>query len=155
MPAQSGRMEKFMQDVKSAALRLALGKRRTERELAEALFNRGYDMEEAEEAAAYYRRAGYINHAEYARRFAHDAATIKGHGPQRIARELSSRGVEAEYIEAALSEIEFDILTPMEARFGKGPRPVKEINRIYQYFNRRGFASSVIRTAMDALYTYE
>lgn len=144
-----------MYDVKRAALRLVMGKKRTERELAEALMQRGYDTEESEDAAAYYRRSGYIDHADYARRYAHDAANIKGHGPKRIVRELTERGVEAEYIEAALSEITFDILTPMEARFGRGLRPVKEINRIYQYFNRRGFASSDIRMAMDALYTYE
>jgi len=144
-----------MSDTKSAALRLVLGKKRTERELVEALVRKGYDREEAEDAAAYYRQSGYIDHADYAKRYAHDAANIKGYGPNRIARELSDRGVEEEYIDAALSELVFDVLTPMEARFGTGSRPLKEINRIYQYFNRRGFASSDIRRAMDALYTYE
>ncbi len=144
-----------MNDVKAAALRLVLGKRRTEKEVAEALIKKGYMPEEAEDAAAYYRRGGYIDHADYARRFAIDAANLKGHGPDRITRELLVRGVEPEYIEEAVSAISFDILTPMEARFGSGPRPMKEINRIYQYFCRRGFAPSTIRKAMDALYTYE
>jgi len=144
-----------MTDVKSAALRLVLSKRRTEKEVVNSLVQKGYAPPDAEEAAAYYRSEGYIDHADYARRFAHDAAVLKGHGPQRIARALSERGVEEEYILDALSAIEFDIETPMEARFGKGSRSLKEINRIFQYFSRRGFASSAIRRAMDALYTYE
>ncbi len=144
-----------MDDVKSAALRLVLSKRRTEKEVSEALVRKGFAPDDAQEAAAYYRQNGYIDHADYARRFAHDAAAIKGFGPQRIKRDLSMRGVEEEYIDAALSEIEFDVYTPMENRFGRGARTEKELGRIYQHFCRKGFAPSAIRKAMDALYTYE
>ncbi len=144
-----------MDDVKSAALRLVLGKRRTEKEVTEALIKKGYQEDEAEEASAYFRENGYINHADYARRFSHDAALIKGFGPQRISRELSMRGIEEEYIDTALAEIEFDILTPMESRFGSGVRTEKELQHIYNHFLRKGFAPSVIRKAMDALFTYE
>jgi len=144
-----------MDDVKSAALRLVLGKRRTEQEVTQALIKKGYQAEQAAEASAYFRMNGYIDHADYARRFSHDAALIKGFGPQRIIRELSLRGIEEEYIDTALAEIEFDIRTPMESRFGNGVRTKKELLRIYNHFLRKGFAPAVIRKAMDALYTYE
>lgn len=144
-----------MPDIKEEALRIVLRKKRTEREVTEALIKKGYSEADSANAAAYYRRSGYIDHADYALRFSHDAARLKGHGPIRITRDLTIKGVEPEYIEAALSTISFDIKTPMEARFGCGARPIKEINRIYQYYCRKGFAPSAIRKAMDALYTYE
>lgn len=144
-----------MEEARSAALRVILGKRRTEKEVQEALVKKGFSPEDAEAAASYYRETGFIDHADYARRFAHDAAYIKGFGPQRIRHTLLSRGIEENYIEDALSGITFDIETPMEARFGKGPRSQKELSRIFQHFYRKGFASGAIQSAMDALYTYE
>ncbi len=142
-------------DAKSAALRLVLSKRRTEKEVCEALVEKGFSAEDAEDAASYYRENGYINHEEYARRFAHDAALIKGHGPERIRRDLSVRGVEAQIIEDALSLLSFDVTTPMEKRFGRGVKSEKEHAQIYGYFLRKGFHPGDIRKAMDALYTYE
>lgn len=144
-----------MEEAKSAALRVILGKRRTEKEVRDTLIKKGFSPEDAEEAASYYRETGFIDHADYARRYAHDAANIKGFGPQRIRHTLLSRGIEESYIEDALSEIAFDIETPMEARFGKGPRSQKELARIFQHFYRKGFASAAVQSAMDALYTYE
>lgn len=144
-----------MSDAKTAALRLILKKRRTEQEVIDALVQKGYPEEDAEEAARHYRREGYIDHLDYAKRYAHDAAVLKGFGPQRISRALLERGVEEEYIEDALSEIRFDITGGMEKRFGSGTLSAKEQNRIFQYYYRRGFSASSIRKAMDELYSYE
>lgn len=144
-----------MSEAKSVALRLVLSRRRTEKEVREALMKKGFSDTEAAEAARYYRENGYIDHADYARRFANDAARLKGFGPFRIARELSMRGVEEADIEKALSALSFDVQTHMSHRFGTGVRTEKERMKIYQYYVRKGFASESIRTAMDALYTYE
>ena len=144
-----------MQSAKSVALRLVLTKKRTEKEVTEALVKKGFSLQEAEEASSYYRENGYIDHADYARRFAHDAACIKGFGPQRIARELSMRGVEEEWIDAAIEVLSFELEPSMESRFGKGIRTEKERAKIYGYYLRKGFAPSAIYKAMDALYTYE
>ncbi len=143
-----------MENAKSAALRLVLTKKRTEKEVSDALQKKGFSRNEAEESAAYYREKGYIDHADYARRFSRDAANLKGFGPHRIARTLAEKGIENEYIEEALSQIEFDLKHAMEERFGKGSRTEKELAKIYGYYMRKGFASSAIRSAMDALYTY-
>ncbi len=142
-----------MSDARSAALRLILTKRKTEKEVREALIKKGFSPEDAEEAASYYLHAGYIDHADYARRFAHDAACIKGFGPYRIERELTLRGVERENISNALHEIEFDVATLMEHRFGRGVRTEKEKTKIHQYYMRKGFAPEAIREAIGALYT--
>ena len=142
-----------MSDARSTALRLVLTKRRTKKEVQEALVKKGFSPEDAEEAASYYLHAGYIDHADYARRFVHDAAHIKGFGPYRIERELVLRGIEHAIISDALAEVEFDVYSPMEHRFGRGVRTEKEKIKIYQYYVRKGFAPDAIREAMDALYT--
>lgn len=141
-------------DAKSAALRLVLARRRTEKEVYTALLEKGFPSGDAEEAAAYYRENGYIDHEDYARRFAHDASCIKGYGPERIRRDLSMRGVESHIIDDALSLLTFDIEAPMEKRFGSGAKTEKELAQIYGYFLRKGFNPGEIKKAMDALYTY-
>ena len=109
---------------------------------------------EAEDAASYYRENGYIDHEEYARRFSHDALHLKGHGPERIRRDLLLRGVEPHIIDDALSLLTFDISAPMEKRFGSGAKTEKEYAQIYNYFLRKGYNPGDIKNAMDALYTY-
>lgn len=144
-----------MSDIKSDALRIILSKRRTEKQIVEALIKRGYPEDEAREAVSYYRENGYIDHRDYAVRFAHDAAYIKGFGPIRIARDLTERGVDTVDIDNALSIITFDILSPMERRFGRGEKSYDEIQKIYQHFMRKGFSFTDIKEAVNALYTYE
>ncbi len=140
-----------MNDVKSEALRLALGKRRTKKQIVEKLIGKGFEPDEAEEAAEYYREAGYIDHRDYARRFAHDAASIKGYGPDRIRRDLRERGVEDEYTEEALSEIEFDLKSIMQKKF-KECEDTKTMNKIINCFLRRGFSFDEIKNAIREVY---
>ncbi len=144
-----------MKDIKSDALRIVLSRRRTEKQTVEALIKKGYPASEAREVAAYYRENGYIDHKDFAARFSHDAAQLKGHGPERIYRDLRERGIEKEIIESVLSDITFDIIPQMERRFGTGTRTYAEIQKIYQYFLRKGFQSASIQKAVDELYTYE
>lgn len=144
-----------MSDVKEAALKLVLSKRRTRKEVIEKLTNKGYSTEEASSVADYYTQIGYIDHHEYAMRYAHDAALIKGYGPYRIKRELQLRGVEIEFIENALSSLSFDLYDRMRQRFGEGIKNEKEIMRIYQHYLRKGFAAELIKEALRALYSYE
>lgn len=142
-------------DVKSKALRLILKKKRTEKEVIALLIKDGFSVEDAQGAALYYREKGYIDHFDYANRFTHDAAIIKGQGPKRISRDLQMKGIEEDIIEEVLSSISFDVYTLMAKRFGAGARSEKERNRIFQHYLRKGFAPSAIKEAMDALYTHE
>lgn len=143
------------QDAKSVALRLVLTKKRTEKEVTDILIKKGFSEEDAFSAAAYYKQNGYIDHADYAKRFVHDAAFIKGYGPHRIKQALKERGVEDALIDSALLNIEFDLVSPMEKRFGSGCRSEKERFKIFNYFYRKGFASDAIKKAMDVLFENE
>lgn len=144
-----------MNEAKSAALKLVLTKRRTEKEVIEKLKNKGFSEEEATSAASYYKETGYIDHREYAMRFVHDAAHIKGFGPLRIRRELLIRGVEENLISDALTSLSFDIKDAMQMKYGEGKKSEKELSHIYQHFARKGFAPEVIRDAIRSLFTYE
>lgn len=77
-----------MSQINSDALRIILAKRRTALEVVRLLVKKGYDEDEAWEAADRYRAMGYIDHEDYARRFVHDAAKIRKLGPVRIKMEL-------------------------------------------------------------------
>ncbi len=142
-------------DIKSDAMNMILRQRRTEKQLVDALVKKGHSVEDAKSTARYYRENGYIDHQDYANRFVHDAAVLKGFGPERIVRDLQMRGIEDACIEEALSAIEFDVKTPMEKRFGSGQISYRETQKIYAYFMRKGFSSSAIKAAIRALYTYE
>ena len=144
-----------MDEAKSAALKLVLTKRRTEKEVVEKLKAKGFSTEDAISAASYYREAGYIDHHEYALRFSHDAAYIKGFGPLRIRRDLLSRGIEEIFISDALATISFDVKDAMQMKYGSGQKSEKELFQIYQYYARKGFAPECIRDALRALFTYE
>lgn len=140
-------------DAHSAAMRAILIKRRTAKEVADILIKKGFSEEEAQEAAEYYKKAGYIDNADYARRYARDAAAIGKKGPQRIIRELRERGVEDEFIFAALDETEFDLDALMEKKFGRGRElDLKEKNKIYSHFIYKGFDTGEISRAVARLF---
>ena len=143
-----------MNDVKGEALRLSLQKRRTKKQIVDKLLGKGFSAEESEDAAEYYMEAGYIDHRDYARRFANDAASIKGYGPGRIRRELKERGVEDEYIDNALSDIIFDLKSLMQKKF-KECKDAKTKNRIINCFLRRGFTFDEIKSAIKTVYSGE
>lgn len=144
-----------MSDAKEEALKLVLIKRRTKNEVIEKLKNKGFSEDEASSAAEYYMEKGYIDHHEYALRYAHDAALIKGFGPYRIKRELHLRGVESDFIENALSSLSFDLFDRMQQKYGEGVKSEKEIMHIYQHYLRKGFAPELIKETLRALYSYE
>ncbi|MBQ7718238.1 MAG: regulatory protein RecX [Clostridia bacterium] len=125
--------------IREEVLNIALLSRRTEKQIIEKLVKKGYDEEKVREATEYYRDLGYIDHADYARRFVSDSVKLKGYGPERIKRELIMRGVEAEIAENALDGIEYDLPALVRKKF-KSCSDEKERQKIINYFIRRGFS---------------
>ena len=140
-------------DIYSDALKAALIKRRTEKEVSDILKRKGYGENEAKEAAAYYREKGYINHEDFAVKYSHDAAYIKGQGPMRIRMTLEEKGIEDEFIENALSETKFEIKSLMAKKYGEDvEKTYKEIVKIKNHFYLKGFPMSLIDDAIKELY---
>jgi len=70
------------------------------RHLEEALVDPGT----VEEAVGELERAGYLDDADYARRFAEDRRTLDGWGPDRIERRLLELGIEPGLVARALAD---------------------------------------------------
>ena len=85
------------------ALRALNHKERTESELAAWLAERGARPDEVEDVIARLAEIGALDDERYANRFAEDKRELGGWGPDRIARELSARGVSRDLIDAAVA----------------------------------------------------
>ncbi len=140
-------------DVYSDALKIILAKRRTKKEVYLLLLKKGYEEQDAQNAVEYYEEREYIDDADYARRYAHDAAKIGGKGRNRIERELLEKGVLEEYIFKAFEEIEFDVKEKMHKKFGEGTIDLKTCEKIKNHFLRKGFTYEEINRAVSELYT--
>lgn len=82
-----------------------LGRRaRTEAEVRRHLAERLVGPATIDEAVAELERAGYLDDADYARRFAEDRRTLDSWGPDRIERRLVELGVEPGLVARALAE---------------------------------------------------
>lgn len=77
----------------------------TRKKLVEKLVEKGHDPFLAERAADKLEEMGAVDDAEYARMFAQDRAA-RGWGEIRIRAELRNRGVDEDYIDCAIGELE-------------------------------------------------
>lgn len=132
-----------------------LNKRRhTKKELIEKLVKREYDISAANEVADYLEVAGYIDDADYARRFILDAVNLKKHGPVRIKRDLSMKGVDRIIIDEVMADLEPDtgsvLADLIESKaFRMDLNDEKQLNRLNGFLLRRGFKYSDINNALD------
>lgn len=142
-----------MEDIYGEALKLILQRKRTKKEITDKLLQKGFDLEKAKEAVRYYSEAGYVDNRDYAARYAHDAAKIKGYGRWRIELELKNKGVEEEIISEVLDGIDFDLEGLMKKRFPpKGRLDARGIKKIADFYYRRGFSSGEIADTIRKLY---
>lgn len=135
------------------ALRL-LGRRDyTREELRRRLSDRGFPDDEIEAALDRLRVEGFQDDARAARAFVRTATDIKGRGPLRIRQELKARGVSAETISAATSD-----LTPEQVAHAidliltrkriTRPIPREQQQRLFQHLVRRGFPADAVLKAL-------
>ena len=101
----------------------------------------------------------YVDDESYAVRFISDAVKLKKWGKARIRSELLRRGISSDIVEKAIDEKICDsseiLLEEMSRRFeGADLSNIKERNRIFGYFARRGFALGEIRGAMNTLCSF-
>ena len=142
-----------MKDAYSEALKIILARRRTCKEVYELLVKKGYEPEPAEDAVNHYREQGYLDDGDYAERYAHDAARIKGFGRNRIKMALREKGVSEEYIDRALESTTFDRKSEIIKKYGgEGQITFKEMNKRCATFMRRGFSQGEVTRMMKELY---
>jgi regulatory protein len=129
---------------------------RTVAELRTALERRRVEPDAIEAAVEELSTSGFLDDARYAVRFAEDKRELAQWGSERIARELTRRGVAAELIDAALcdrtEQAELGTaLTLLEQRFPAPPADDRERDRAWRLLVRRGYAPEVAYEAVRAL----
>jgi regulatory protein len=142
--------ERRARDLASRALS---ARDRTVAELRTYLERKRADPEVIEAVVAELCEAGYLDDPRYARRFVEDRRQLDRWGSERIARDLVKRGVDAELVEAALSdrgpeeEIEAarQLLTE---RFPQPPATDRERDRAWGLLVRRGYKPELAYAAV-------
>ena len=102
---------------------------------------------------------GALDDARVARAYARTAATVKGRGRLRVARELQAMGIERQVAAEALADVfgELDERTLINRAVQKklrGRRTLKnaaERARLFQYLMRQGFSPAAVTHALRAL----
>ncbi|MFN2617276.1 MAG: regulatory protein RecX [Thermoleophilaceae bacterium] len=132
----------------------AIGRReRTVSELRAFLERKRAEPMAIEAAVDELQRAGYLDDAGYARRFAQDKRTLERWGRERIARDLQRRGVAPEHVEAALDgqsrgmELR-SALELLKLRFAAPPTEDRERDRAWRVLVRRGYAPELAYEAV-------
>ena len=149
---------------KAAATRLVLQRMRGRRELLKRLTDSGYLPEHAEAAVEMLERNGYIDDAAFARAFILDKMRLRGHGEERIRRELRALGVDGADIAQGFALCEEQLEEEGEPRLrrelenalralekhlrGREIENAADARCAVEHLRRRGFAFAVIKEAM-------
>lgn len=142
------------EQTKDRALRLLEFRAHSEKELSDKLRRDGADPEDIEKTLDFCRRYNFVNDLQYAKGKAKDLQNLKKYGKRRIAAELYAKGISSEYVEEAVSELEFDnsesLLPLVEKKLG-GDFERKSVERCIRYFIYRGYELRDIKECIETL----
>ncbi len=144
--------EMTFEEAKDKALRLLEFRSHSEKELAEKLKREGAKEYDIEEILEFCRNYGFVDDRKFALVKARDMKNLKKYGKQRIKSELYSKGIDARYIEEAVSELEDDeeeILLPLVEKKLRGDFEKKNIDKCIRYFLYRGYNFGDIRRCIE------
>jgi len=133
-------------EAKDKALRLLEFRSHSERELSDKLKRAGAKEEDIDEILEFCRNYGFLDDRKYAIAKAKDLKNLKKYGKRR------SKGIDAEYVEEAVSyldEDEEDMLLPLVEKRLKGDFEKKNIDKCIRYFMYRGYGFSDIKNCID------
>ena len=138
----------------SLAHRALASRERTERELRDLLGRREVATAAIEAIVADLLDVGLLDDARYARCFTEDRRLLDRWGSERIARELSRRGVDAALVAAALAEgsAEAELATAVNLLTERFPSldDERERDRAWRMLVRRGYAPELAYEAVRA-----
>jgi regulatory protein len=151
---------------REAALRLLERTRRTRRDLARRLRDRGYPAEVVEPTLDRLAAVGLVDDVEYACAFLRGRAARRPSGRRRLEQELRTRGVAAEDVAQAFKRFAAERgeeeqgpvdeaegarrVLALAARRYRGLDPRTRRQRLYALLVRRGFDRDAIEAALAA-----
>ncbi|MET7641859.1 regulatory protein RecX [Streptomyces sp. NPDC005438] len=149
------------QRARALCLRLLTGSPKTRAQLAEAMRRKEIPDEVAETVLARFEEAGMIDDDAFADAWVESRHHSKGLARRALARELRTKGLESEVIEAAVSQLDTDqevrtarALVERKLRSTRGLDRQRRIRRLAGLLARKGYGEDlsrrVIREAMEA-----
>ena len=136
------------------ALRLLEFRSHSEKELSDKLKRAGANAEDIEKILDFCREYGFVNDERYAVGKAKDLKNLKKYGRNRIKQELYSKGISAENIETAMSELdedEEDMLYPLVRKKLGDDFERKNIDKCIRYFIYRGYDLRDIKSCIERI----
>jgi regulatory protein len=128
---------------------------RTVCELRAYLEGKRAEPEAIDAAVAELERAGLLDDAGYARRFAEDKRALERWGGERIERELARRGVAPDLVEAAIAARDRDgeleaALALLAEKVRERPADDRARDRAWRMLVRKGYAPELAYDAVRA-----
>lgn len=133
------------------ALNLIMRRPRSQQELQQYLKRKDYDEELARAIIKKLESNGFVDDADFARRWIENRRLLKATSKRRLLQELRQKGVEQEIIDVALQADETDeqqVLKGLIARKRQQSR-YKDDLKLMQYLFRQGFDYGSIKTALE------
>jgi regulatory protein len=143
---------------KERALNLLEYRDRSRVEIARRLRQAGYAEDIIEEVLGRLSDIGFVDDARFSRSWVESRSVARGIGKARIKWELRQKGVEADLVEEATSEIDEETeyqsaARAARAKWGKDHNPDASAKRrrLASYLQRQGFGWDVIKRVVDEL----
>jgi regulatory protein len=136
---------------KLVATRQLAFRARSTAELRKSLADRGFGDEAIAEVIERFLELGYLNDAEFARRWIANRDQIAPRGSRLLRQELRQKGISADLADETLAEAELDDLETArrlaERRMDRlrDLSPDKARQRLAGYLERRGFSHEIVR----------
>ncbi|MBI2297927.1 MAG: RecX family transcriptional regulator [Armatimonadetes bacterium] len=148
-----------LEAAREAALRLLRHRLRSTAEVRRRLAQREFELEVIDELVERFLAAGILDDRVFATAFVHDGARLKGHGRDRLRRELLALGVAVELADDVLAaELAPDDERGLAARLAAqraerlGRLPADERrDKLSAFLIRRGFAPGLAREVVREL----
>lgn len=141
-----------------AAVNLLSYRARSERELRDRLRRKNFDEATIGEAIERLTRWGYLNDAEFARRWVENRATHRPRGRRLLAQELRQKGIDRDLVAETLEEAELDEDEAAREAARSRLNSLRGLDRqvaqrrLSGFLARRGFSGETIRRVVsDAL----
>lgn len=141
-------------EAKEKTLRLLEFRAHSEKELRDKLKIAGAREEDIETVLDFCREYGFVNDRQFAKMKARDLKNLKKYGLQRIKSELYQKGISAEYVEEAVSELDEDeteTLLPLVEKKLRGNFEKKNIDKCIRYFIYRGYNFGDIKSCIEQI----
>lgn len=129
-------------------------------ELRTTLGQRGFGLHIIDQVIARFRELGYLDDADFARRWIANRDQLAPRGTRLLKQELRQKGIDAELTEEALAEADLDDLAAAmriaERRLPKmtGLERETQRRRLAAYLERRGFSYDVVRQVDRACFPH-